>query len=69
MDGLDGAYAVTVSPNGEQVFAGGRTDLAVAVFNRNTATCVLTFVETHTDGVDGVDGIDAPYLIVRAKLY
>ncbi len=55
--GLDGAIAVTVSPDGMHVYAAGRFDQAVSVFARNPTTGALSFVERHQDGVAGVDGI------------
>jgi 6-phosphogluconolactonase (cycloisomerase 2 family) len=59
VDGLDYAYSVTVSPDGNHVYAAGYLDDAVAVFNRNASTGVLTFVEVLKDGVGGVDGLGA----------
>ncbi|MEB2285973.1 MAG: hypothetical protein B6D46_04795 [Polyangiaceae bacterium UTPRO1] len=57
VDGLDGAIAVSVSPDGMHVYGAGRFDQAVSVFARNPVTGALTFVEQHRDGVAGVDGI------------
>ena len=42
VDGLDGAYSVTVSPDGNHVYAGGYTDDAIAVFSRKSSTGALT---------------------------
>jgi 6-phosphogluconolactonase (cycloisomerase 2 family) len=58
VDGLYGAYGVTVSPDGSHVYATGSADDAVAVFSRNSSTGALTFVEVHKDSVSGVDGLD-----------
>ena len=50
--------SVTVSPDGKHVYSMSIHDDAVAVFNRNSSTGALTFVEFHKDGVDGVDGLN-----------
>ena len=57
VDGLNGAYAVTVSPDGDHVYVAGAGDHAVAVFSRNPSTGALTFVEREKDGEAGVDGL------------
>src|SRR5438552_12090188 len=57
VDGLDLVQAVTVSPDGRNVYAASFNDDAVAVFQRNTATGDLSFLEVHRDGVGGVDGL------------
>ena len=57
VDGLDLVQAVTVSPDGRNVYAASFNDNAVAVFQRNTATGDLSFLEVHRDGVGGVDGL------------
>ena len=64
VDGLDGAYSVTVSPDGNHVYAGGYTDDAIAVFSRNSSTGALTYVEIQKIGVGGVDGIRAVTSVV-----
>jgi 6-phosphogluconolactonase (cycloisomerase 2 family) len=63
VDGLNGAGAVAVSPDGAHVYVGGSALLltgedAVAVFSRNAGTGALTFVEALFDGVGGVDGLN-----------
>jgi 6-phosphogluconolactonase (cycloisomerase 2 family) len=57
VDGLDGASAVAVSPDGSHVYITGGGDDAVAVFSRDGETGVLAFVEMQQDGVGGVDGL------------
>lgn len=47
IDGLEGATAVTVSPDGAHVYACAMDDRAVAVFSRNATTGELTFVEAE----------------------
>ena len=58
VDGLDWARSVTVSADGKHLYAAGQLDDAVAVFNRNSTTGALTFVEVQKDGAGGVDGLD-----------
>jgi len=58
IDGLDGARAVVVSPDGKHVYVGGSTDDAVAAFARNGSTGALTWIEAKVDGVGGVDGLN-----------
>ncbi len=57
VDGLNGAFAVTVSPEGSHAYVAGSVDNAVAVFSRNADTGRLTFVEVHKDTDEGVDGL------------
>ncbi|MEH2285632.1 MAG: beta-propeller fold lactonase family protein [Nostoc sp.] len=57
VDGLDGVYSVTVSPDGKYLYAAGYQDSAVAVFERNQQTGQLSFVEVQKDGTNGVDGV------------
>ncbi len=57
VDGLYGASFVTVSPDGEHVYAAGYLDSAVVVFKRDRGTGKLTFVEVQQDGIGSVDGL------------
>ena len=57
VDGLLGANAVTVSPDGENLYVAGRFDHSVAVFSRNPVSGVLNFQEVEKDGVAGVNGL------------
>ncbi|MDP6451739.1 MAG: beta-propeller fold lactonase family protein, partial [SAR202 cluster bacterium] len=59
VDGLDSIRSVTVSPDGYHIYAAGGYDDAIAVFNRDSTTGRLTFVETQNDSVGGVDGLNA----------
>src|SRR5437762_14035355 len=54
--GLNGAYGVTDSLAGKQVYVAGELDNALADLRRATATGVLTFVELQHDTVSGVAG-------------
>ena len=58
ISGLDGANSVTVSPDGKHVYAAGRLDSAVVVFQRSAVSGTLAFVHAQQDGVSGVDGLD-----------
>ncbi|OQX29225.1 MAG: hypothetical protein B0D92_04945 [Spirochaeta sp. LUC14_002_19_P3] len=60
VDGLGGANSVAVSTDGKNVYVTGENDNALAVFNRNTSTGVLTFSTVFKDGTDGVDGLATP---------
>ncbi len=57
VNGLDGVRSVTVSDDGQNVYAASIDDDAVAVFVRNANTGELTFIHFLTDGVAGVDGL------------
>jgi 6-phosphogluconolactonase (cycloisomerase 2 family) len=57
VDGLAGARAVAVSPDGRQVYVVGQDDDALAVFGRDPSTGGLTYLGVLRDGVDGVEGI------------
>lgn len=58
VDGLDAAHHVAVSPDGDHVYVTSMNDSALAVFQRDRATGLLTFLEVVRDGVNGVDGLD-----------
>ena len=57
LPGLEGAYAVTLSPDGAHVYATGGANGALVALSRNATTGQLTHVQTLQDGVDGVDGL------------
>src|SRR5437764_6852796 len=62
--GLNGAYGVTVSPDGKQVYVAGELDNALAVFSRDPATGALTFVEVEHDTVGGAAGLKGAHAVV-----
>jgi len=57
VDGLAGVTAVALSPDGRSLYAAGGGEDAVAVFERNLSTGVLSWVEVEREGVDGVVGL------------
>jgi 6-phosphogluconolactonase (cycloisomerase 2 family) len=57
VSGLNGATAIAISSDGQNVYVAGRDDSAIAVFSRNPSTGQLSFVEAKVDGVAGVDGL------------
>jgi 6-phosphogluconolactonase (cycloisomerase 2 family) len=58
VDGLDGATSVTVSPDGDYVYATGYYDNALVVFERDRATGKLRYLEMQQDGAGPVDGLE-----------
>lgn len=63
IDGLNGAYFVTVSADGKHTYVASGSDNAVGVFSRDETTGKLTFVEVlKDDGIDGsgnvIDGLE-----------
>jgi 6-phosphogluconolactonase (cycloisomerase 2 family) len=58
VDGLNGARAVAVSPDGRYVYVASQWDNAVAVFSRDGATGELTFLEACKDADPGTDGLN-----------
>ncbi|WP_353571894.1 beta-propeller fold lactonase family protein, partial [Candidatus Albibeggiatoa sp. nov. BB20] len=69
VDGLNGAYDVRVSPEGNYVYAAGTTDSAVAIFQRNSNdNGRLAFVDVLRDGVDGVNGIGGARALAPSPL-
>ena len=48
--GLNGAWAVTVSPDGKHIYIASNVDDTVSVFERDLVTGKLTFKQTYKDG-------------------
>src|SRR3989338_4845722 len=63
VDGLDNAFSVTVSPDNKNVYAAGKGDDAVAVFQRDLTNGTLTFQQVLKDGVNGVDGLNGAFSV------
>src|SRR5205823_3772195 len=57
VSGLNGAESVAVSPDGLHVYVAGRNDNAIAVFERDVASGMLTFVEVQRSGSGGGEGL------------
>jgi len=57
VDGLAQASNVAVSPDGTHAYVSGAADNAVALFDRDSLTGHLGFVEVQRDGVGGVEGL------------
>jgi len=55
---LKGAFSVTVSGDGKQVFVASQRDDALTVFDRNAATGKLTFNTVFKDGVGDITEFD-----------
>ena len=58
IDGLDGISDVVVSDDGAHLYATGSVDDAIAVFDRNLSTGVLTFVQIQKDEVGSDNGLN-----------
>jgi len=58
VDGLDGAWGISMSPDGKNVYATSVIDDALVVFRRNSTTGQLSFLEMEKDGTNGADGLD-----------
>lgn len=59
VDGLERPFRLAISPDGAHVYVPGIVDDAIAVFARDPATGVLTFVEDQRAGLD-TPGSDYP---------
>lgn len=67
VDGLDGAFGVVVSPDGENVYATGGTDEAVVVFTRDISGAlkyVSKLAKNDQSGAKTVKGLDRAYGVV-----
>jgi 6-phosphogluconolactonase (cycloisomerase 2 family) len=60
LDGLKGAYQVSVSPGGQNVYAVGANSNAIVAFSRNVADGSLHWLATYTNGAGGISGLNAP---------
>jgi fibronectin-binding autotransporter adhesin len=60
VDCLNNPETVVVSPDDECVYATGRADNGIAVFDRNTSTGALTYVSCLRDAAGGVTGLVDP---------
>ena len=55
--GLEGACAITVSPDGVNVYVASQRDNTVAAFTRNAGDGTLLYTDLFEDGHNGVDGL------------
>src|SRR5438093_126392 len=53
--GLNGPQAIAISPDGAQLYVAAGND--IAIYARDPASGMLTFVETVKDNTNGVDGL------------
>lgn len=60
VDGLAGAAAIAVSPDGYRVYVLGQYENAIAVFERWASTGELNLLQVLRDGEGGVDGLATP---------
>jgi 6-phosphogluconolactonase (cycloisomerase 2 family) len=58
VDGINFAFSVAASFNGQQVYVTGKGDDAIATFTRSPGTGALTFLESDKDGEGGLTGLD-----------
>ena len=57
LDGLAGAHALTISPDGAFVYVAGLHDSSLVIFSRNPLTRRLAYLRTYKDGVGGFDAL------------
>ncbi len=57
VDGIDGVTSIAISPDGRHLYATGKVDSAVAVFERDTSNGILKYRTSYRDGQGGVAGI------------
>ena len=60
VEGLGGVTAIAESPDGNLVFAAGSSENSLAVFDRNSSTGALTFVQSVVNHSGGVSGLADP---------
>ena len=63
VEGLDGAWGVTLSLDGKHAYFTGGNDDAVSWYERNASTGALTYGGMLKDGVNGVDGLDGAKIV------
>jgi cysteine-rich repeat protein len=64
VDGLDGARAVAVSPDGDHVYVAGGNDDALAVFQRDKTTGALTFHQVVRNDAPDISGLNGANSVV-----
>ena len=63
VDGLDGAFGVTLSVDGKHAYVTGKSDNSVSWFERNATTGALAYGGILKDGVGGADGLEGAYIV------
>ena len=58
VNGLEDAYAIAISPDGERVYVSGEGDESLALFSRNATNGMLEFTGRLTNGTAGNAGIE-----------
>ena len=66
VDGLDGAYQIIISPDGNHVYVSGTDDSAISIFTRDANTGFLTFSGKVKHGENGVLGINLVFGITMS---
>lgn len=64
VDEIEGAASVVVSPNGRHVYVAAHLDNAVSVFSRETATGLVSLVQTVKDGKGDADKLEGAISLV-----
>lgn len=64
LSGLDGAYAVTVSPDGKNLYGVGYQSDALVAFERNPQNGELTPIQTIKNGENNIQDMKSPYHMV-----
>ena len=63
---MNGAYGVTVSPDGAHVYVASALSNSATVFSRDAATGALTLVEAHVDGLGGITSLAGAETVVTS---
>jgi len=66
IDGLDGATAVVVSPDGMTVIVAGSNEDALSAFTRNPTDGTLSFINKMTNGSGGISGMEYPIALLMS---
>ena len=64
VDGLKRANSVTISSDGLFAYATGFTDDAIAVFSRNPADGMLTYITNYKNGLTGITGLNGAHSVI-----
>lgn len=67
IDGLGSVVSLVVSPDGNNLYAVGAGDDAVAVFARNITSGQLTFLEVFKNNENGIEGLDGASSVTASQ--